>query len=295
MNRFFNTLVFSKPMNNCYLCKRIALHDIQMNVKVRRELQKLRQLTILLFYMRTKKHGQSKHIKGVLSLLLLSFSPVFLQAQNVQLHYDFGRGIYPDEEAGRPKVTMTLEQFKADPWGAWFYFVDIDFSRKFTEGAYAEISREINLGKQSPFAAHIEYDGGLNRFGSFQQAVLVGPAWNGHSADFSKTCSVQLMYKHNFKSYDHTCAYPSIQLTGVWSTTFAHKTCTFSGFIDLWRGEKGNRHGQLVVLTEPQFWYHATSHFSIGTEWEISSNFIYNTFNDKSFFFNPTLAVKWDF
>ena len=32
--------------------------------------------------------------------------------------------------------------------GSWFYFVDVDFSSKFVEGAYAEISREFNLGKQ---------------------------------------------------------------------------------------------------------------------------------------------------
>ena len=110
----------------------------------------------------------------------------------------------------------------------------------------------------------LEYDGGLNRSGSFQQAALLGPAWNGHNADFSSTCSVQLLYKRYFKSYNYTSAYNSMQLTGVWSTTFANKKCTFSGFIDFWRGEKAD-------------------------------NFVYNTFNDKSFFVNPTLALKWNF
>lgn len=223
-------------------------------------------------------------------------------AQDIQLHYDFGRNIYPNEEAGRPKVTMTVEHFNTDQWGSWFYFVDVDFSRKFTEGAYTEVSREFNLGKQSPFAAHIEYNGGLNRFGSFQQSALIGPAWNGHSEDFSKTYAVQLMYKQFFKSYDDTRAYASFQLTGVWSTTFANKACTFSGFIDFWRGEQANGHGQLVILTEPQFWYNLNSipsmkstNLSIGTEVRISNNFIYNLYNDKSFFVNPTLALKWTF
>lgn len=216
-------------------------------------------------------------------------------AQNVQLHYDFGRNLYSDEEAGRQKVTLTVEQFKADQWGSWFYFVDLDFSRKFIEGAYIEISRELKLGSESPFAAHVEYNGGLNRFGSYQHAALIGPAWNGHSADFSKTFSVQLMYKRFFKSYDYTSAYHSVQLTGVWSTTFAQKALTFSGFIDFWRGQKADGHGQLVMLTEPQLWYNVMEHFSLGTEWEISSNFVYNTYNDKSFFVNPTLAAKWNF
>ena len=50
-----------------------------------------------------------------------------------------------------------------------------------------------------------------------------------------------------------------------------------------------------VFLTEPQFWYNFTNHFSVGTEVEISNNFIYNVVDDKSFFINPTLAVKWNF
>ena len=225
-------------------------------------------------------------------LLLMSIAT---QAQNVQLHYDFGRFIYPDEEAGRQKVTMTLEQFKADKWGSWFYFVDIDFSRKFTEGAYTEISREFNLSKKLPIAAHVEYNGGLNRFGSFQQAALLGAAYNGHNVDFSKTWSVQLMYKRFFKSYEYPRGYNSIQLTGVWGLNFANRAVTFSGFIDFWRGEKANGHGQLVELTEPQLWYNVTPHFSLGTEIEISNNFVYNTYNDKAFFVNPTLGAKWNF
>ena len=232
--------------------------------------------------------------KLILLGALMAISALTVQAQNVQLHYDFGRNLYPDQEEGRQKVTLTLEQFKADQWGSWFYFVDMDFSNKFIEGAYGEISREFNIGKKG-FAAHVEYDGGLNRFGSFQHAALLGGAWNGHSADFSKTYGVQLMYKRYFKSYDYTSAYHSFQLTGVWGLTFAGKKCTFSGFIDFWRGEDADGHGQLVILTEPQFWYNATDHFSIGTEWEVSNNFIYNVYDDKSFFINPTLAVKWNF
>ena len=216
-----------------------------------------------------------------------------VSAQNVQLHYDFGRNIYSNEEAGRQKVTMTLEQFKADQWGSWFYFVDIDFSRKFTEAAYAEISREFNIGNKG-FAAHVEYDGGLNKGGSFQQSALLGGAWNGHNADFSKTYSVQLMYKRYFKSYNYTSAYHSLQLTGVWGLNFADKW-RFAGFIDFWRGEKANGHGQLVMLTEPQLWYNVNEHLSFGTEVELSNNFVYNLYNDKKFFVNPTIAAKWNF
>ncbi len=236
-------------------------------------------------------------MKKCLIIVLTAISALTVQAQDIQLHYDFGRNIYTGEEAGRAKVTITLEQFKADQWGSWFYFVDVDLSRHFTESAYTEISRELKLGKQSPFAAHVEYDGGLSRNGSFQQAALAGAAYNGHTEDFSKTWSVQMLYKQIFKSYDNTHSFASAQLTGVWSLSFLNRKCTFSGFIDFWRGEKANGHGCLVILTEPQFWYNATPHLSIGTEWEMSNNFVYNVdpTSSKTFFWNPTLGVKWNF
>ena len=229
-------------------------------------------------------------------MALMAVAALSVNAQDIQLHYDFGRNIYPDQEDGRQKVTITLEQFKADKWGSWYYFVDLDLSRKFFKSAYTEISREFSFGSGSPFAAHVEYDGGLSEAaGSFQQAALLGAAYNGHSADFSKTWSVQLLYKRYFKSYDYSRAYNSAQLTGVWGLNFAQNKCTFSGFIDFWRGEKANGHGQLVILTEPQFWYNFTPHFSVGSEIELSNNFIYNLYDDKTFFINPTLAVKWNF
>ena len=239
-----------------------------------------------------------KKILFLIAFFSFQFS-IFNQvsAQNIQLHYDFGRNIYTGEESNRQKVTITLEQFKADPWGSWYYFVDVDLSRHFVESAYTEISREFKLGKETPFAAHLEYDGGLSHgSGSFQQAGLVGAAWNGHNADFSKTYSVQLMYKQYFKSKKDTRSYASAQLTGVWGLDFCNKKLRFAGFIDFWRGEKSNGHGCLVILSEPQLWYNFTPHFSVGTEWEFSNNFVYNSdpASSKTFFWNPTIALKWN-
>jgi len=234
-----------------------------------------------------------KYFWGTLMVLLAMTA----SAQNIQLHYDFGRNIYTGEESNRQKVTVTLEQFKADKWGSWYYFVDVDMSRHFTESAYTEISREFNLGKSLPLAAHVEYNGGLSKTGSFQQAALLGAAYNGHTSDFSKTWSVQLLYKQYFKSYDNSHSYASAQLTGVWGLNFMNNKLRFAGFIDFWRGEKVNGHGCLVVISEPQLWYNFTDHFAVGTEWEFSNNFVYNSdpTSGKTFFWNPTLAVKWNF
>ena len=228
---------------------------------------------------------------------------VATQAQNLQVHYDFGRKIYSDEQKTRQMVTLTFEQFKADHLGSWFWFIDLDMYHDGMKGAYTEISREFTLAspsKSSSLAAHVEYDGGMTSFREgggtrFQNALLLGPAWNGHNSDFSATWSVQAMYKQYFK-YKESKAYASFQLTGVWGLTFAGGKGTFSGFLDLWRGEKANHHGQLVLLAEPQLWYNASKHFSIGTEVELSNHFIYpECASDKSFYVNPTLAVKYNF
>lgn len=237
-------------------------------------------------------------MKKLFTLLMLACT-MAVSAQNIQLHYDFGRNIYSNEEADRQKVTATLEQFKADDWGSWYYFFDVDLTSKTTRSIYTEISREINLSKNLPLAAHVEYDGGLWHApaignGSYQQAGLAGIAYNGHNADFSKTWSVQALYKQFFKSYEGTHSYASFQLTGVWGLNFLDNKMTFSGFIDFWRGEKANNHGCLVILSEPQLWYNVNKHFSVGTEVEFSNNFIVNYYNDKTFFVNPTLGVKWN-
>jgi len=233
-------------------------------------------------------------MKKCLFLVCMACFAIATHAQNIQLHHDFGRNIYSEEEGERQLTTLTIEQFKADDLGSWFWFIDLDLFSKGMGGAYTEISREFCIKPQSSWAAHVEYDGGFNLGSRFQQAALVGPAYNGHSADFSKTWSVQALYKQYFKG-DYADAYASFQITGVWGINFCDGQFTFSGFADLWRGEKANHHGQLIFLSEPQLWYNVPSlkGFSIGGELEISNNFIYNTVNDKSFFVNPTLAVKY--
>jgi hypothetical protein len=242
-------------------------------------------------------------MKKFFLMLLLALASWEANAQNIQFHYDFGRRIYSAEEATRQNVTLTFEQFKPDALGSWYYFIDLDMYSDGMKGAYTEISREFTFAHPSErtnLAAHVEYNGGLTSFKQgggtrFQNAVLVGPAWNGHTEQFTTTWSIQAMYKHYFK-YQETSSYASFQLTGVWGTNFAHNRCTFSGFIDFWRGEKTNGHGKLVMMTEPQLWYNLTRHFSVGTEIEISSNFVNPEITTgKNTYVNPTLAVKYNF
>jgi len=229
--------------------------------------------------------------KIVPALFLLA--AVSTQAQNLQVHYDFGKH--------RKYVTTTYEMFKGDKWGNTFMFVDIDFNygdKNSPSCAYTEIARSLNFWG-GPFSAQIEYDGGFGGYatttpysgGSYaiNNAWLVGVNYFMHSKDFSKTFTLQALAK-NIVGKNYTP-----QFTGVWGMQLFDKKVTFSGFADLWwekntyenAGDKANP----VFLTEPQLWYNFTSNLSAGSEVELSTNFGGN----EGFMVNPTLAVKWNF
>lgn len=244
-------------------------------------------------------------MKKLFFTAIMAIAAFSVNAQNIQVHYDFGKHLYSENEGSRQDVTITYETFKADKLGSWFYFIDLDLDKNGALGAYTELSREFNfaqLAESNGLAAHVEFDGGMSLGGGqFQTALLVGPAWNWHSADFSKTFSLQLMYKHFLgQNYDGGGAknYASYQLTGVWGLNFLNNKLTFSGFMDFWGGKKSsNGKHCLVFLTEPQLWYNINKSISVGTEIELSNNFIFASVspwaNDK-FYVNPTLAVKFN-
>lgn len=115
---------------------------------------------------------------------------------NIQLHYDMGKAIYGKELSNRPKLTATIENFTADKWGSTYFFVDANLDDNSMHSAYGEIARELRFWK-APIAIHLEYNGGLSgETGSFNDGYLFGAAYNWASADFSKTFSIQALYKY---------------------------------------------------------------------------------------------------
>ena len=232
------------------------------------------------------------------ALLFIACLPMFAQL-NVQMHYDFGKTIYGDELSNRPLFTATVENFKADKWGTTFFFIDLDFGNNTMKSVYGEIAREFKLGK-TPFAAHVEYNGGLSGFGSYNDAYLAGAAWNWANKDFSKTFSLQLLYKHlanQPSSNKH-----SWQVTTVWGIHFAKGLCSFSGFADLWHDNSVT--GNLIFCSEPEFWFHLNAlesvdddfKLSVGAELELTKNMVWPTdgLND-NFYAIPAVGVKWTF
>lgn len=226
--------------------------------------------------------------------LLIAFFTIFvfsaLQAQNIQLHYDFGRSLYDKELKGRPLLTSTIEKFQPDKWGSTYFFVDMDYTSAGVASAYWEISRELQFWK-APFSIHVEYDGGVLNAGSLQNAYLGGLTYTYNNAAFSRGFSLSAMYKYIQK---HTSP-NNFQLTGTWYMNFRNNLLTFSGFADWWREE--TLYGKTIFLSEPQFWVNLNRvkgisekfNLSVGTELELSNNFG----GRDGFYAIPTLALKW--
>lgn len=234
---------------------------------------------------------------------------IVMYAQDIQLHYDLGRAVY-DNLSPRQSITTTVEMFKPDRLGNTYFFIDMDYESDGVMGAYWEISREFNLSNNKQWAAHVEYNGGVTTgkladsyYGNrFQQAVLLGGAWNWHSGDFARTFSLQALYRYTFKnSHTGAHAYNGFQCTAVWGVNFAHGFCTFSGYGDVWYDRSVN--GNLTFSSEPQFWFNMDKikgwkdiHLSLGTEVEVSNNFVWDSEGtNNKFYAIPTVAVKWTF
>ena len=243
-------------------------------------------------------------IKSLAALVMLIMTGS-MQAQNIQLHYDFGHHLY-DDIAERYSTLVTLEFFKPDSWGHTYCFTDIYNYGDGSAGAYWELSREFNVTRNKQWAVHVEYNGGASSIKNtsiatrFQHAALAGMAWNWASKDFAKTFSVQAMYKQYFNGMSRK-GFAGAQLTFVWGINFAHQLLTFSGFWDTWYDPDVN--GKLIILTQPQFWVNFNAlrgmkniNLSVGTEVEFSNNFVFNKYgNNNQCFLIPTIAAKWTF
>jgi hypothetical protein len=223
-----------------------------------------------------------------------------LQAQNIQLHYDFGRNLYNDL-GERPLFTTTVEKFQPDSWGSTYFFVDMDYASEGVASAYWEIARELKFWN-NPFSVHVEYNGGLNYI---NHAFLGGATYTWNKEDFTRGFSLTAAYK-----YIHKNDKPhNFQLTGTWYINFCKDKFSFTGFADFWRekhnvvvgvdaeGNTLSKERNFIFISEPQFWVnlnkfkHVNEKFnlSVGTEWELSQNFAVRD----GFYFIPTLALKW--
>lgn len=222
------------------------------------------------------------------------------QAQNLQLHFDPRSSLYGDDVAAPINyLTATFEMYKPDNWGNTFMFVDVDFNfDKRNPGlVYTEIAREFKIG-DFPLLPHIEYNGGLGLVRDVGAGFSIPSAYLGGFGYPFKLggffMNTYLVYKlHAFQKTSHDA-----QWTFTWNASFANDKLSLAGFFDLWTENKnrvgtGDESGKkLVLLSEPQIWYNITPNFAIGSEVEISYNFVLGS---NSFYAIPTLATKWNF
>lgn len=232
-------------------------------------------------------------MKKLLFAILVTFcvfSSVSVSAQNIQLHYDFGRSLYNNDLKARPLMTSTVEKFQPDQWGSTFFFVDMDYTSEGVQSAYWEIARELKFWK-GPFSAHIEYNGGVVKGFSINNAYLAGMTYTYNNASFSRGFSLSAMYKYIQKNSSPN----NFQLTGTWYMNMCDNLLTFSGFADFWREKTPS--STMQFLSEPQFWVNLNRikgvnekfNLSVGSEVELSHNFG----GRKGFYAIPTLALKW--
>lgn len=236
--------------------------------------------------------------KVILSVMLLLSACTFrIAAQNIQLHYDFGRSLY-NEFSERPLWTTTVEDFVSDKWGSTYFFIDMDYNNRGVNSAYWEISRELKFWK-GPLSFHVEYNGGNFRgsdgssYIGINDAYLLGGTYTYNDKSFSKGFSFSAMYKY-IRHLNHP---NNFQFTTTWYLNFAQDLLRFDGFADFWREE--NPHGKTIFISEPQIWLNLNKikgvdkdfNLSVGSELELSNNFS----GRDGFYAIPTLAVKWTF
>jgi hypothetical protein len=230
---------------------------------------------------------------ALMAFLLISFP---LTAQNLQLHYDFGKD--------RKFLTATLEMFRPDTLGSTFWFVDFDHNFDFgseirsMSAAYWEISREFyipgikKVKGLEQLAFHVEYNDG---FGvntdttaySFNSVFLTGFSYPVH---IGNTVFGTMLLCRLPRGMDD----PDFQFTTTWFQPLWKNRLLLTGFIDIWSQDKMDDRDkkEIVFQGEPQIWFMITPKIALGGEFEIDKNFPYGPRQWELF---PTLGFRWEF
>lgn len=224
--------------------------------------------------------------------------PLFMRAQNLQLHYDFGED--------RRFWTATLEMFRPDTLGFTFWFTDFDFnfpgSHRSMSAAYWEVSRDFyipGLRKDPVFdqlTFHLEYNDGFTAYrdsgdymgaASYNSVFLTGFS---HPLKIGKLVFTTQWLCRMPRGMD----VPDFQLTFVWFQPVFKGRVLLTGFADLWSQDQlaNPDKKELVFQTEPQLWYLLTPKIALGSEVEISKNF---PVGPNEWEIQPTLAMRWEF
>jgi len=217
-------------------------------------------------------------IRKLISLVLILNAFTF--AQNLQLHYE--------ASGDREYFLSTLEMFKPDNYGSTYWFVDMEYNspgEKNGNLAYWEIARSFTLPVNN-FSATIQYNDGV------ASDFPIGMAWLAGISYYLDMGFIALPIDVLYRAAQGADS-PDFQLTTSWVMPLMDGNIEFSGFVDfLSQDESDTEDKELVLLSEPQLWYNANEHFSIGGEVELSNNFIPGATGLQAL---PTLGIRWTF
>ena len=214
----------------------------------------------------------------IISLTLIMTALVF--SQNLQLHYE--------ASGDREYLVSTLEMFKPDQYGSTFWFVDMEYAGAGTRDAnlaYWEIARAFTLPMKN-LSATVQYNDGVIEGFYINQVWLLGVNYYLDLGFIALPLDILYRKEQGADS-------PDFQLTTTWFMPLLDGNVEFSGFLDLWSQDKFGEDGkQLVLLSEPQVWYNANEHLSVGTEIEVSNNFVPG---EDGLQVLPTIGLRWTF
>lgn len=242
-----------------------------------------------------------------LGLLFLSAVPL-LKAQNIQLHYDLGRALYPTVQRERPMMTATVEQQSLDRFGDTFYFVDMSWRDQGAVNANWKFMRNLRFWRP-PFALHLRYDGGL-RFRDYAPSTeRTKPAFSlndafmlgGSYTYLSPTRRTMLQLIPLYKYIKGAEQPHNFELCGVWRFASVSGLFTATGFFSWWRQEltaPGWGSTTFKFMSQPQLWCNLNRikgvapdfNLSVGTELRVSKNV-----DAPQWIVAPTLGLKWSF
>lgn len=239
-------------------------------------------------------HILKKRFFFLIFIGFLQFGNNTVSSQNLQFFLDMGRWVYAKECPNRPYITSTVEMFHPDKYGNFFYFVDMDYTKKGISGAYWQLVRELQFWN-FPLSIQLQYDGGLTHQFSFHHAYAMGPRYSYHNENYSRCVSGGILYKY---IQGNSINPHNFQLSMAWYIAFARGLLTCKGYADLWQDPQIGI-SDYAFLTKPQLYLNFNKlkkvnddfNLSIGTEIRISYNFV---LPDK-FMIIPTLAIKWTF
>ena len=211
-------------------------------------------------------------IKRIILIIIMSMT---IMGQNIQLHYDLA-------EDRRYPVTF-IEKFSPDQLGSTYWFVTMEYANKGMSLAYWEIARHFTLPINN-LSATVQYNDGVANFGSLGHAWLFGLSY------YLQVGAVGLPVDILYRSVPGANS-PDVQFTTYWTIPLFDGKVDFVGYLDVWTQDSGPESKDLVLLTEPQIWYRFNKSLSLGSEFELSQNYI---FGESGLQLKPTLGLRWD-